>query len=790
MASTVRAGSRSTIDGAGLSPREIDVLELMAEGLSNESVAERLYLSVKSVESTIRSIMMKLDLFEDPHANRRVLAVRMFLDSAPASMSGWPSWASHFVGRTAELEELARLVDEHRLVTVVGPGGIGKTRLVAELAGRIAEDGTSTHFVDLTGATGIDVLGRLCSSFGIVLTNENASWRRLERVLQARPRLTVLDNAETCVTEVRQLVPRLISMTDARVLVTSREPLAFAGERLYPIPPLVVSEGRQLLVTRVADCGVDVSGGSDRAAVDSVLEKLSGMPLAIELVAVRFASLSLDAVGEQLGHLPELLERPGTDRHASIRSALDASYGSLGFDVQRAFRLLSVFVGGLTLQSAEHILGTSTFEVGRVLDRLVRSSLFGFARGRYRMLEPVRQYAADLCQSHDELAESDTALVEWCAQLVSGAGQGYARSARHWRERLDPEAANIEAAINAALDLGHGESALILCSELTYYWASERPGATLPIAERVVARLDGTESEVLRAWGVLCLGRLRCETWDYAGGTALLDVAAELFEKHDDRVGLMLALLWLSGISRPDLYDRVIALANENSFPEIEGWAYLAKVNEEVFRQQPQPRWNEASFHSEIDPWLDQAQTIALENGFDILRFEVLLSKVRIRLLGGCFDASLGSDSQLDSMMTEAEQLARSVGNASMIAEILRARNVWRARLGRWLEARGSIAEQLDLSSWTDQRLLLTSGVLLVASLLDAEGRQDEARSLIATAAPTYCAYAAEPSWLQYNLSSAELFEYAFEHRDGPILDTDQLNDLVVRCKALLGVAS
>ena len=100
----------------------------------------------------------------------------------------------------------------------------------------------------------------------------------------------------------------------------------------------------------------------------------------------------------------------------------------------------------------------------------------------------------------------------------------------------------------------------------------------------------------------------------------------------------------------------------------------------------------------------------------------------------------------------------------------------------------GSIAEQLDLSSLTDERLLLTSGVLLVASLLAAEGRQDEAHFLIASAAPTYCAYAAEPSWMQYNLSSAELFEYAFEHREGPILDTDQLNDLVARCKGLLGV--
>ena len=590
MASTLRGGSRSTIDGAGLSPREIDVLELMAEGLSNESVAERLYLSVKSVESTIRSIMMKLDLFEDPHANRRVLAVRMFLDSASSSISGWPSWASPFVGRSAELEELARLIEEHRLVTVVGAGGIGKTRLAAELAGRVSEDGTTTHFVDLTGATGIDVVGRLCRAFGIVLTNENASWRRLERVIQARPRLMVLDNAETCLAEVRQLVPRLISMTDARVLVTSREPLAFAGERLYPIPPLVESEARQLLVTRVADCGVDVSGGSDRAVLDLVLEKLSGMPLAIELVAVRFASLSPEVVGEQLGRLPELLARPGADRHASIRSALDASYGSLGSDAQQAFRRLSVFVGGMTLSSAEQFLGTSTFEVGKVMDRLVRSSLFGFVRGRYRMLEPVRQYAADLCQSHDELAGCDTALVEWCKELVDGAARGYAQSPREWRDRLEPEAANVEAAINAALDLGDCDWALILCRELTYYWASERPGATLPIAERVVSRLDGTESEVLRAWGVLCLGRLRCETWDYAGGEALLDVAAELFEKHDDRVGLMLALLWLSGISRPDLFDRVIALANENSFPEIEGWAYLAKVNEEVFRQQPQPR--------------------------------------------------------------------------------------------------------------------------------------------------------------------------------------------------------
>ena len=89
----------------------------------------------------------------------------------------------------------------------------------------------------------------------------------------------------------------------------------------------------------------------------------------------------------------------------------------------------------------------------------------------------------------------------------------------------------------------------------------------------------------------------------------------------------------------------------------------------------------------------------------------------------------------------------------------------------------------------TDERVLLTSGVLLVASLLDAEGRQDEARSLIAAAAPTYCAYA-EPSWMQYNLSSVELFEYACEHRNGGILDAEYLIALATRCKNLLSASS
>jgi len=247
----------------------------------------------------------------------------------------------------------------------------------------------------------------------------------------------------------------------------------------------------------------------------------------------------------------------------------------------------------------------------------------------------------------------------------------------------------------------------------------------------------------------------------------------------------MFALCSLIETGRLDLFDRVITLANENSFSGIEASTHMAKVNNKVFRVQPQPRWNDPSFRSEIEPSLERANTIAVENGLEMLRFEVLHTKIRVRLFGSYFDTSLASDTELDSMMAEAERIARSVGNASMIANALRTRNVWRARIGKWTELQGSIAEQFDLSSVADERLLLTSAVLLLASLLDAKGRGDEARDLIEAAAPTYCAYVS-PTWMQYNLSSRELFDYAVEHREGVFLDTDQLNNLAADCKRVL----
>ena len=120
----------------------------MADGLTNEAVAERVFLSTKSVESVVRSIFLKLGLVDNQHNNRRVLAVRMFLDSSSTFGEQWPSWPSSFVGRRTELGELAVLVDSPRLVTVLGLGGIGKTRATAELVSQIITPATGFHFVD------------------------------------------------------------------------------------------------------------------------------------------------------------------------------------------------------------------------------------------------------------------------------------------------------------------------------------------------------------------------------------------------------------------------------------------------------------------------------------------------------------------------------------------------------------------------------------------------------------------------------------------------------------------
>ena len=396
-----------------LTPREIDVLSSMATGLSNEGIAAHLHLSAKTIEGVIRSIFMKLDLPDGPHENRRVLAVRAFLASGAASASiddHLPRPTSDFIGRPDAIASVADAVSAGRLLTLVGPGGVGKTRLAAEAARLLA----GTHpdgswMVDLVACTDLDsVLAEVVGTVGAVTAPGRSTVTTTTAWFVGRRSLLLLDNAEHVIGPIAELVAHLLARCPTvAVVVTSRRPLGLPGEQIRLVEPLdPLTDGIRLVRNRLAIAGIDAGtddGGAD-GPIGSLCDAVDGLPLALELIAAR---LRTTPASHLLG-VESLLRLRGRDavssRHSSLESTIDWSYRLLDDEHARCFEQLSVFPGTFDLEAAAAVAsgegvaldGGSTDE--SVTD-LVDASLVAVSRTgldvRYRLLDTVRHFAAE-----------------------------------------------------------------------------------------------------------------------------------------------------------------------------------------------------------------------------------------------------------------------------------------------------------------------------------------------------------------------------------------------------------
>ena len=324
-----------------------------------------------------------------------------------------------FLGRSSELDLLDDLVMEHRLISLVGPGGIGKTRLAREfaLAKQASLDG-NILFATLAGATAQDDVA------DIVARNAGlASVDALRYGSVDRARLIVLDNCEPALAGAAELARSLIE-TDrtTRVLVTTRIPLGLPEERVVMVGPLAMpadddphharsSPTVQLFVDRAQRAGA-LSELDDDTVVDiaHLVRQLDGMPLAIELAAARTRVLSPRQISLLLDDELGLLHRSsgGVDRHQSMRAVIAASYQPLAPHVQSGFRSLCVFNAPFDLDLAHQLMGTrSDLEAVEVITELIDSSLLVLTVGQgsanqYRVLEPIRRFGLERLQAEGE----------------------------------------------------------------------------------------------------------------------------------------------------------------------------------------------------------------------------------------------------------------------------------------------------------------------------------------------------------------------------------------------------
>jgi predicted ATPase/DNA-binding CsgD family transcriptional regulator len=365
----------------------------------------------------------------------------------PESQLPLPRSLTTFVGRSEELGMLVELLSRHRLVTVTGPGGSGKTRIAFEVARQLAgrfEGGVALVELAPLGDPAM-VSGAVAQALGVRAQAGRSVLDTVTSALAVRHVLLVLDNCEHLLDGCAEVGDALLQASpDSRVLATSREPLGVEGEARYRLPPLGVppddaSEAASypavgLFEARAlqADAAFTMTD-HESLLVGRLVRQLDGMPLAIELAAARVDVLTLDDLLDSSARPIEALvsdSRRVESRQRSLHAAIDWSYQLLGEPERRAFRRLSVFPGRFTLQAASAVCGP---EGAALVTRLVRSSLLTEPRkgsdgqSRYGMLQTIRAYAFDQLEQESETDEVSALAAGWqlrAAEAVAGGFRG------------------------------------------------------------------------------------------------------------------------------------------------------------------------------------------------------------------------------------------------------------------------------------------------------------------------------------------------------------------------------
>lgn len=419
---------------------------------------------------------------------------------------------NELLGREHDIEAVQRLLDRARLVTVLGAGGLGKTRLAQELGARSASPGVV--FVELASVrTDADVTLALASTLGI---RELSPGQKLvdaaprpdvrERIiaqLGERPTLLIVDNCEQVVDGAALWVAELLaSLPRLRVLATSRSPLLIGAEQVYALESLPARDASgepgpavRLFTERARAARPSVALPPD--AVARLCTRLDGLPLAIELAAARVRSMSVEQIESRLENRFALLtsgDRSAPERHRTLQAVIEWSWTLLRPQEQRALRRLSLFVDGFGLEAAVQVTGEDAADL---LDALVIQSLLAVSddavtgQPRYRMLETVREFGQVALADADDTASARDAVFSW-AEAFSTRAMGDAMGARQVAmfHHVAVEQDNLVAVLREAIALRDGRVVLSVFALLGYYWSVR--GAHTEVFSFTTAVLDAT----------------------------------------------------------------------------------------------------------------------------------------------------------------------------------------------------------------------------------------------------------------------------------------------------------
>jgi len=418
--------------------------------------------------------------------------------------SNLPLQLTSFIGRETEIKELKRLLREEkfRLLTLVGAGGCGKTRLALQIAEQLVPDYPhGTWFVDLTPVTDSNLVPRTTAAIlGISESHSQETIKSLVNFLRPKKTLIVFDNCEQILTGVAQLIESLLrTCPQLQILTTTREVLNIPGEKQFHVSPLPTPpkdsvlkvqdisafDSVQLFVQRARNVRSDFDLTNENAAnVAQVCRRLDGIPLAIELAAFRVSLLRVHQIGSQLNDRFKLLTggHRTLPRHQTLQAMVDWSHDLLSEEEQKFFRRLSLFSGGWTLDSANAVAADTASDVPtlEILSHLVDKSFINVERllgeeARYTMLETLREYAFAKLSTVQETAPTRARHFDFIYALTQQA-RLYGNEKGWWLDKLEVEFDNIRAALswwfeNNRDNASTTEKAMrMVLSVLDFYW--------------------------------------------------------------------------------------------------------------------------------------------------------------------------------------------------------------------------------------------------------------------------------------------------------------------------------
>ncbi len=615
-----------------------------------------------------------------------------------------PVELTSFVGRGSDIERVSTLLQSSRLINLAGPGGVGKTRLAIQSAlkaGAAFPDGV--WFIDLTATTEGEVVPSLVAAPLAVGDVDTSSARELTDVLADymadKKLLLILDNCEHVMEAVRDLVPSILTRClDVRILATGRENLGLQGEvvmRVAPLPVESMAPGERpdavrLFLDRASQVRADYRPNAEALdAIEDIVRRLDGLPLAIELAASRTKLLSPEQILDRLADRFRFLEgdqsRP--DRHETLQATIEWSYELLDTSEQEALQRLAPFTSW-SLEAAEAALGEtdSTALLGGLVDKSLVDVVQQSPANRYRMLGLVRQFALEQLAegggedaAHATHAEYFLALAEKSDIELRGPNQAI------WVEKIKQDHDNIRAALGYALTEGHTEMALRLVAAMGRFWfmqthwnealrwlarASEQASADHEVlwaraflntgvielitrgvvsepdaaqrAHRILSEYGDTRELALATWA---LAEARQGT---SGASELMAEARRLFDETDDPWGRAYTQRWLGSIV------------------ELYGDAMEAVVHQ---------RQGVAGFAELGDRW--SAGWVAFDLGFSLLA-------------GGLFE-------EANKAFEDATDLVSEIDDRLVTAHASRGKAAVAAGLGRLDEARQLFYESIPL---------------------------------------------------------------------------------------------